>query len=112
MIPLNSLQVLGKYPKLVGLADMLKLRANQLTIDHFIRISDAFETKLPITEETCNALLALFKGHNINDVADMIQSPDALADIVLFFTNGIRGLTDRGETDEVYTEEAASLFLS
>lgn len=111
MINATSLAILSKYPKLAGLSDMLRLKANQLTIDHLIRISDAFNTKLPITEETSKALLALFKGHDINDVADMIQSPEALTDIVVFFTHGIKGLTTRNQEQNEFTEQSAEFFL-
>lgn len=88
----HLLSLLAKYPKLAALGDIAKLRSNQIGVTHLERIADAFNTKLPVTPEITEAFIALLKGRNINEVADLIQSPESLADLVTFFREGYQGL--------------------
>lgn len=110
---LQAMGLLAKYPKLVGLADMATLKANQLTTDHLVRVADAFGAQIPITQEISEAIIALFKGHDINVVADMIQSPEALNDLIVFFTGGFRSLVERaGSVQSVDFDNNQAIYIA
>lgn len=100
-----------QYPKLLGLADMAKLKTNQLTKEHLARIAAAFDSTVPLTEAAQDALIALLKGKDINDVADLVTSPEAVQDVVTFFRSGLSGLhaLHNPESSE-FAEDAEQLF--
>lgn len=113
MFNVAALQLLAKYPKLAGLSDMLKLRANQLNRSHFDRIADALGMEVPFSEEVQNAFLHLLRGKDINYVADLIQSPEAVVELVTFATSGVKGLSKAKSADESgFDPEASALFIS
>lgn len=103
---LAIVSLLAKYPKLAGLSDMLQLKSNQLDRSHLIRIADAFGATVPLNEGTQNAFVALLKGKDINDVADMIQSPESVQDVVAFFTGGFSRLNKLHATEVVEAGDA------
>lgn len=80
--------VAARYPKLLGLTDMACLKLNQLTADHVVRIADALDTRIPVGEELLNALVAMLKGKNMNEVGDLIQRPETFEEIVTFIRGG------------------------
>lgn len=94
------LGLLAKYPKLATLGDIANLRSNQISVAHLERIADAFNVQIPVTPEVTEAFVALLKGHNVNDVADLIQSPESMTDLITFFRGGFRGLVEKKRADE------------
>lgn len=87
--------IFAEYPGLLALKPLLALKTGDLTVDHVDQIAKAFRTELPVTEEIRNAAVELLKGRNINEVADMIQQPESIHDLVLFFKEGLSGLQNQ-----------------
>lgn len=109
---LAAIGLLQKYPGLVNLQDMLSLKSNQLNITHLQRIAQALKVEIPFHDEILEALLGLLKGRDINEVADLIQSPESVGDLVVFFQGGYRGLVDmKSGEHEAYLPEATQLFI-
>lgn len=113
-------QLLGQYPKLLELGDMVGIKANQLTPTHLQRVAAAFNVALPFTDELVAAFVDLLKGKDVNSVADAIQSPDSIRDIVLFFKGGYHELValrkqmeaDSQPDDAIaFDADAESLFI-
>lgn len=90
MSALLMAQVAAKYPGLLSLSDMANLKANQLNESHLVRIGKAFGVELPVSEELLSALVALLKGKNLNEVADLVKSPEAIEEIVTFVRGGFK----------------------
>jgi hypothetical protein len=112
MLNLAAMQLLAKYPKLVGLSDMLKLRANQLDRSHFDRLAEAIGVEIPISDEVQNAILHLLRGKDINYVADLIQSPESVVEIVNFAKGGFRGLIEaKTVATSEFADDAVLLFI-
>lgn len=107
---LAVLQLAGKYPKLLGLSDMLGMSANQLTPKHVVRIADAFGVVIPFNDEVVQAFIAMLKGHNIHQVSDLIQSPESVGEIVAFIRGGFNGVSNLKEPEIGFKEDALSLF--
>lgn len=100
-----------KYPKLLGLADMAKLKTNQLNKEHLARVADAFDSTVPLTDAAQDALIALLKGRDINDVANLVTSPEAVQDVVTFFRSGLTGLQELHNPAPVEFSDGADLLM-
>lgn len=79
-----------KYPGLLELSDLKNLKTNQLTAEHLYRIAKAFGVTVPFTDELVHAFIAMLKGKDVNEVADLIKDPASLRDIVAFLTGGFK----------------------
>lgn len=109
---LALVQLLGKYPKLVGLSDMLHLRANQLNRGHLERVARALDVELPFGDELVNAFVELLKGKDINAVSDLIQSPESVGELILFLRGGYKGLIEAKQPGGDFAEDAAQFFIN
>lgn len=79
-------------------------RLDELTMLDFRRVADTFGIKVDLTEELKLAGLALMQGQNINTVADMIQSPQSVAQLMNFLRGqGVNGDLATAEVDDMYS---------
>lgn len=93
--------MIGHLGALAQLAALRNRRLESLTREELGGLAKAFGVNVPITEELRVAGLELLKGKSLDSVADMIQSPESVAQIVTFLTGGVKGLTDaQAEADE------------
>lgn len=76
MVPLFA-----KYLPLLSLKDK---RLKDLTLDDLRGVADVMGVELAITDELKEAGLALLQGKDIHTVADMIQSPESIAQLLQF----------------------------
>lgn len=106
------MQLIAKYPKIVGLSDMLSLRANQLEKVHLERVADALGIEIPFNDEIINALIELLRGKDIDTVADLIQSPDSIGELVTFLRGGYKGLIEAKTTEVGFSPEADVFFIN
>jgi hypothetical protein len=65
---------------------------NQLTEEDFSAIAKAVNLEVPIGPELRAAGIAFLKGHNINKVADLVQSPEAFEELFTLLKGGFDGL--------------------
>ena len=93
--------MIGHLGGLAQLAALRNRRLESLTREELGGLAKAFGINVPVTEELRVAGLELLKGKSLDSVADMIQSPESVAQIVTFLTGGVKSLTDaQAEADE------------
>lgn len=109
MMQLATMQLLAKYPKLTGLSDMLNLKAKDIRKEDVVRLAEAFNITISVNDELVDAFVALLRGKNIHAVADIIQSPDSVGEIIAFVKGGFSGV--QAVRSNGYTEDAQQLFL-
>lgn len=90
MINTALISLVQKYPGLMELSDLRSLKTNQLSAEHVHRIAKAFDVTVPFTDELVHAFIAMLKGKDVNEVADLIQDPASLRDVVAFLTGGFK----------------------
>lgn len=105
------MQLAAKYPKLMSLSDMASLRANQITRSHLDRVANAFDVTIPVSDELVEAFIHLLKGRDINTVADLIVSPEAIGELVTFLHGGYRALVSTNGEAAMFSDDAALLFI-
>lgn len=108
----SFVQLAAKYPRLLGLSDLLHLRVNQITKDHLVRVADAVGVAIPFNDEIVNAFIALLRGKNINDVADLLQSPESVGALITFLQGGYRSLVEAAKVEAGFDVEAGEFFIS
>lgn len=59
---LAAMQLLGRYPGLAKLADLIDLKAKDIRVEHAQRIAEAFNVTIPFNEEIVEAFVALLRG--------------------------------------------------
>lgn len=84
--------LLAEYPGLLQLGYLKDKRASELSIDDIGALGNAFGVSLPLTEEVQTALVAWFRGHNIDSVCDILQSPDSVVQVVQFIKGGLTAI--------------------
>lgn len=94
------------FAKLMPFAHLLDKQITDLTTEDIDGVLDALGVQVNVTEELRSAGLALLQGRDINSVADMIQSPESVQQLVAMFT---RPATDEGlasiEVSNMYGHE-------
>lgn len=85
-------KVVAKYPGVLALAPLGNKNPNQLTEEDFGAIAKAVNLDVPIGPELRAAGIAFLKGHNINRVADLVQSPEAFEELFTLIRDGFTGL--------------------
>lgn len=80
--------------QLASLSKLLPRRLESLTLEEIKGISDAFGVKVSVTNELRDAALALLQGKSLDTVADMIQSPESIQQLVLFLKGGLTHVVD------------------
>lgn len=89
----------AKYLPLLSLKDK---RLDELTLDDLRGVAGMMGIELAITDELKEAGLALLQGKDINTVADMIQSPESITQLLQFL---------QGKSQEQVIAEAELLEL-
>lgn len=89
----------AKYLPLLSLKDK---RLDDLTLDDLRGVAGVMGIELAITDELKEAGMALLQGRDINTVADMIQSPESIAQLLQFL---------QGKSQEQVIAEAELLEL-
>lgn len=74
------------FAKLMPFAHLLDKQITDLTTADIDGVLDALGVQVNVTEELRSAGLALLQGRDINSVADMIQSPESVQQLVAMFT--------------------------
>lgn len=74
-----------RYAKL---APLFGKKLTDLSLDDLQVAADAFDVKVAVTEELKTAALALLQGQKIDSVADLVQSPESVQQLISFFKRG------------------------
>lgn len=98
--------------QLASLSKLLPRRLESLTLEEIKGISDAFGVKVSVTNELRDAALALLQGKSLDTVADMIQSPESIQQLVLFLKGGLTHVADAEIENHPDYEGVNSLTLS
>lgn len=64
-------------------------RANQLTVGDLRSVASALNSDIPVGEELLGATVELLKGKDINDVSELIQSSDAIEELIVLVKGGL-----------------------
>lgn len=91
---MNLGSLVQEYPGLLKLGHLASLRANQLTVEHLREIASALGTDIPMTEELQSAVISFLRGKDIDSVCDLIQDPESVRDVVMFFKGGFKELRE------------------
>ena len=98
--------------QLASLSKLLPRRLESLTLEEIKGISDAFGVKVSVTNELRDAALALLQGKSLDTVADMIQSPESIQQLVLFLKGGLTYVADAEIENHPEYEGVSALTLS
>lgn len=71
-----------RYAKL---APLFGKKLSELSLDDLRVATDVFGVNVPVTEELKLAALSLLQGQSINSVADLVQSPESVQQLISFF---------------------------
>lgn len=71
--------------KMVQLLPLFPKRLSDLTLDDLTLVQRSLGLELEVTEELKQAGLALLSGKSIDTVADLIQSPESLQQLLAMF---------------------------
>lgn len=74
---------------MLQLLPLLGKRIEDLSLDDLTKVRDALNLKVDVTPELRDAGIALLKGENIDDVSDMIKSPEAVQKLMSLFARPI-----------------------
>lgn len=80
--------------KFAKFAPLLNRKLDSLSTDEVREIGQAIGLKVTVTEELKDAALALLKGKSLDTVADMIQHPESIQQLVLFMKGGIQSVAE------------------
>lgn len=75
-------------------APLMNRTLSSLTIDELKSIGSTLGLKVSITGELRDAALALLKGKSLDTVADLIQQPESIQQLVSFLKGGITSIAD------------------
>lgn len=70
--------------RLVGLAPMLKLRADQLTTEHLLAIGDAIGMQVNASPETLEVVADFMTSKNASSIWDVLQTPENISAVIGF----------------------------
>lgn len=93
-------KIVARYPKVLGLQDLLTRDLKSLDIPDFARVFEALEVRRPPSPDLVKAAHAFFAGQGIHNAADLIQSPEAIEELIAMAIGGLEGfsaLQDRRE---------------
>lgn len=74
-----------RYAKL---APLFGKKLSDLSLGDLQVAADTFDVNVPVTEELKTAALALLQGQNIDSVAELVQSPESVQQLISFFKRG------------------------
>lgn len=72
------------FAKLLPLLALKGKSLQDLSLEDLGLVASTLGIRVSVTEELKQAGIALLKGENIDTVADMIQSPDSIRQVMLF----------------------------
>lgn len=98
--------------KLAKLAPLLPKRLDELSVEELKGVQTVLGVEADVTEELKAAALALFQGKNLNTVADMIQSPESIKQLVLFLKRGLTPEGNAEEFDQGESERVSAMTLN
>lgn len=98
--------------KLAALAGLKNRRLESLSLDDLRNVSDALGFKVSVTDELKSAALALLKGKSMDTVADLIQQPESIQQLVLFLKGGVTAVADAEIENHPDYDGVNSLTLS
>lgn len=93
-------KIVARYPKVLGLQDLLKKDLKSLNIPDFARVFEALEVRRPPSPDLVKAVHAFLAGQGVHTAADLIQSPEAIEELIAMAIGGLEGfsaLQDRRE---------------
>jgi len=67
------------------LLPLLSKRLEELTPDDFSKIASVMKIDVELTDELKDAGFALLRGDSIDTVADLIQKPESIKKLLIFF---------------------------
>jgi len=85
---------------LLTLAPLKGKQLNDLTLVELQGVLDAFNIAVPVTDELKLAGLALLQDKPIDTVADLIQDPQSVMQLVTFFKGGIKEVQKLGNVEK------------
>lgn len=80
---------------LFALAPLLGRRLDDLSIEELGDIGRTLGIQLDVTDELKQAGLALLQGKSIDTVAELVQSPESVAQLVAFLKGGVLGMSNK-----------------
>lgn len=98
--------------QLAKLAPLMSRRLESLTLDELRDIGDTLGLKVRVTEELKTAALALLQGKSLDTVADMIQQPESVQQLVLFLKGGMTSVAEAEIENHPDYEGVSGLTLS
>lgn len=101
-------KIVARYPKVLGLQDLLARDLKSLDISDFGRVFEALEVRRPPSPDLVQAAHAFLAGQGIHKAADLIQSPEAIEELIAIAVGGLDGfsaLQDRREGLPTQPEE-------
>lgn len=88
-------------------------RLEDLTMSDLQKVSNTMGLEVKITDELQQAALGLLQGKDIHTVADMIQSPDSVAQLInLLRGHGVHGDLAAAEVDDMYRADSVMYALA
>lgn len=93
-------KIVARYPKVLGLQDLLKKDLKSLNTPDFARVFEALEVRRPPSPDLVKAVHAFLAGQGVHTAADLIQSPEAIEELIAMAIGGLEGfsaLQDRRE---------------
>lgn len=93
-------KIVARYPRVLGLQDLLARDLQSLDIPDFARIFEALEVRRPPSPDLVQGVHAFLAGKGVNKAADLIQSPEAIEELIAIAVGGLDGfsaLQDRRE---------------
>lgn len=71
---------------------LMNRKLSSLTVPELAGVRDALGLKFTVNEEIRDAAMALLQGQPLDTVADLIKSPEAVAELVAFLEGGAKAL--------------------
>lgn len=96
-------RLIGQYPGLLELGDLSQKRFQEYDAEDFTRIGRALGLKFVPHADLIHAARVFLEEEDIGRACELVQSPEAVTQVVALLTGGIDGLaaTSGVPTDEV-----------
>lgn len=102
------------FAKLMPFAHLLDKQITDLTPADIDGVLGVLGVQVNVTEELRSAGLALLQGRDINSVADMIQSPESVQQLVAMLSGPVsdEGIASYGVSQTYESEPAPTLYTT
>lgn len=105
---MSIIQLASMFPqlnlmKVMNLAHLKDKLITELTLSDLTSVRDAVipGASIPISDELKDAALHMLRGDDIHKVADMIQSPESISQLMTLFTHGVSGLQKLADAERI-----------